>query len=303
MAKHKKKLGSDKTVGERKSKSPAISKKKVISDDEDEDEDVKIKPSSKSPAEKKEVDEDESEMSDVLDPSPVKKGRGKATTTSKSPKMKQGAEDEESEMSDVKDPSPVKKGRKSTKSAPKTTKKSAPAKASDPNAEEIKALTQQLGKCGVRKVWGAYLKKEFGDDHKAKVRHLKEMLRDVGMEGRFSEQRAREIKEKRELEGDLEVLKETAKKWGASADPFGTSGRPSRRTAASRRSLKEPELSEEEREDSDAASESGSGSGVDEEGSRVLGSDEDVKPKGVKRARKAKKDEGLAFLGSESESD
>lgn len=295
-AKDAKKLSStqvidsaDEDVGENvKFRSSGMSKKNIVSDDEDGDKDVKsISPSKTKPPSKRQKktqdDDEESEMSDVLDPEPVKKVRESAATS------------------------------KSIKSTTKSASKSKAApKASDPKAEEIKTLTQQLGKCGVRKVWGAYLNKQFGDDHKAKVRHLKEQLREIGMEGRFSEQRAKEIKERRELEGDLEILKETASKWGA--DPFGTSGRPSRRTAASRRSLKEPELSEEEgvekvdeedSDDSDAESGSDGGSGEDGEGS---GDDEecsdgDVKPKSVKRARKGGQDAGLAFLGSESESD
>ncbi|CRK43447.1 hypothetical protein BN1723_016185, partial [Verticillium longisporum] len=40
------------------------------------------------------------------------------------------------------------------------------------------------------------------------------MLRDAGMDGRFSEARAREIKERRELEADLEAVKEMDAAWG-----------------------------------------------------------------------------------------
>jgi hypothetical protein len=56
--------------------------------------------------------------------------------------------------------------------------------------------------CGVRKVWS----KEFGDiteDKRAQIRGLKEMLSGLGMTGRLSMEKAKAIKEKRELAQEL----------------------------------------------------------------------------------------------------
>lgn len=49
----------------------------------------------------------------------------------------------------------------------------------------------------------------------AKINHLKDMLKDVGMEGRYSLEKAKAIRERRELQQDLETVTEGAKKWGA----------------------------------------------------------------------------------------
>jgi hypothetical protein len=40
------------------------------------------------------------------------------------------------------------------------------------------------------------------------------MLRDAGMEGRYSLEKAKIIREKRELQADLEMVQEGAKRWG-----------------------------------------------------------------------------------------
>jgi hypothetical protein len=55
--------------------------------------------------------------------------------------------------------------------------------------------------CGVRKAWA----KEFKDLERPsqQIARLREILKDLGMEGRFSIAQAREIKEKRELAQEL----------------------------------------------------------------------------------------------------
>ncbi|POS87956.1 hypothetical protein EPUL_002499 [Erysiphe pulchra] len=130
-------------------------------------------------------------------------------------------EDEEamdSDMSVVIDEEPPEKRRRKTKEqkgettevgkiAPKNDKKLSS------DEETIKKLQSQLRKCGVRTIWHFELK-EYGEDTRAKIRHLQKALKDVGMQGRFSEARAREIKESRELMADLEAVKEGDMKWG-----------------------------------------------------------------------------------------
>ncbi|WYZ34090.1 hypothetical protein EsH8_I_000366 [Colletotrichum jinshuiense] len=125
-------------------------------------------------------------------------------------------DDTTSELSDVIDEPPKpkrrKKGAASSDKAPK--QKKAPAAAESPDDAEVKKLQSHLVKCGIRKIWGFELK-QYGDNTKAKIKHLRGMLKDIGMDGRFSEAKAKEIKERRELEADLEAVKEMNANWGA----------------------------------------------------------------------------------------
>ncbi|KFY49382.1 hypothetical protein V496_10048 [Pseudogymnoascus sp. VKM F-4515 (FW-2607)] len=216
-------------------------------------------------------DEDEEAASPVK-PNPVVVARSKPVPTVEKPDVEddekpdtsnQAAEDSESDLSVLID-EPPKRAKSSSKSAkPSTSKTPKPAAAISPADAEIKTLRSQLVKCGIRKIWQFELK-DYGDDSKAKIRHLKGMLKEVGMEGRFSEARAREIKEMRELAQDVEAVTEGAKLWGKRG----------------RRSEGKKAVSQE------------AGSESEEE------SEEEIKPAG-RAARKA----DLAFLGDESESD
>ncbi|CEA17186.1 transcriptional regulator [Blumeria hordei DH14] len=77
----------------------------------------------------------------------------------------------------------------------------------------LTTLQTQLRKCGLRTIWSIELKK-YGDDRSAKIRHLQQVLSDIGMTGRFSEAKAKQIKEARELQADLEEVQEGDKAWG-----------------------------------------------------------------------------------------
>lgn len=146
-------------------------------------------------------------------------------------------QDSESELSSLidEDPKPKKRGRKSSSEQPKTKKKesSKPAKAtqqsSDPDAEEIKRLQGWLVKCGIRKMWFKELAPY--DSAKAKIRHLKDMLTDAGMTGRYSQEKATQIREDRELKADLEAVKAGDKQWGKGESDEEEGGRPRRRIA------------------------------------------------------------------------
>lgn len=158
--------------------------------------------------------------------------------TDKAIEFGQAVEGSESEMSDVLDESPKpKRKRKSTGSEkPKPKKRSAPKapkpdQPTDPDAEEIKRLQGWLVKCGIRKMWWKEL--QPFDTPKAKIRHLKDMLSDAGMTGRYSSEKASQIKEERELKADLEAVQAGNKQWGktdADAEATETS-RPKRRLA------------------------------------------------------------------------
>lgn len=86
----------------------------------------------------------------------------------------------------------------------------------DPDDAEIKRLQGWLVKCGIRKMWWKELK-PYGSS-KAKIKHLKDMLADAGMTGRYSIEKATQIKEARELAADIEAVKEGAQRWGKDKD-------------------------------------------------------------------------------------
>ena len=172
-----------------------------------------------------------------------------AETPAKSPsEVPPKAQDPESEMSDVIDDTPKKpKSRKrhsgSNEPKPKaaskkkeTQKPSKPPQDVDPDADEIRRLQGWLMKCGIRKMW--YKELAAFDTPKAKVRHLKEMLSDAGMVGRYSTEKATEIRETRELKADLEAVQAGNKAWGKEEveEEEGT-GRPRRRLAKGLQSL------------------------------------------------------------------
>ena len=120
-------------------------------------------------------------------------------------------------MSDVRD-EPVQRAKKRQK--PEARSKSTKPKVLKvdkdkdlgPDEAEIKRLQSWLLKCGIRKLWHKELAPY--ETTKAKIRHLKEMLKDVGMDGRYSAEKASAIKERRELAADLEAVQEGNKQWG-----------------------------------------------------------------------------------------
>lgn len=152
----------------------------------------------------------------------------------------------DSELSDVIDEPPNKKRQKSanTESKPKAKapKAKSPATAAvknlSPDEAEIKRLQGWLLKCGIRKLWHKEL--ASCDTSKAKINHLKDMLKETGMDGRYSVEKASAIKEQRELAADLEAVKEGARKWGHGSDEEeenvkDSGARPKRKAAAASR--------------------------------------------------------------------
>lgn len=148
----------------------------------------------------------------------------------------------ESELSVLIDeePPPKKERRKaSSDSKSKKTTKPKAAKAQDgssldPQEAEIKRLQSQLLKCGIRKLWHKELARF--DTPRAKVNHLRDMLKSIGMVGRFSIEKARQIKEERELQAEVQAVQDSAKRWGETQtdedeDEGGGGKRPHRRMA------------------------------------------------------------------------
>ena len=145
-----------------------------------------------------------------------------------------GAESE-SELSVVLD-EPPKRKKRDTVSRKNVAKSSGISKAgkrpetsAEPNAEEIKRLQGWLVKCGVRKLWGKELAPY--DTPKLKIRHLRDLLSQIGMTGRFSAEKAKQIREERELRADLEEVQQGAKLWGTEETGEDSSVKPRRRLA------------------------------------------------------------------------
>lgn len=131
--------------------------------------------------------------------------------------------DSESEMSVVIDEElePKRRKRKGSEAVGGGTKKAKASKPKvdtevDPDDAEIKRLQGWLVKCGIRKMWWKELKPY--ETSKAKIKHLKDLLSDAGMTGRYSIEKATQIKEARELAADIEAVKEGAERWGKDND-------------------------------------------------------------------------------------
>ena len=134
----------------------------------------------------------------------------------------------ESEMSVLIDDDPIPKSRERRKeSSVLASKKSGKPQSTrpraspnhpvlDPQEAEIKRLQSWLVKCGMRKLWHREL--SSCETPKAKITHLKQMLNDVGLEGRFSIDKANRIRERRELLADVEDVQAVAKRWGKKED-------------------------------------------------------------------------------------
>ncbi|KAI7233940.1 hypothetical protein KC330_g5077 [Hortaea werneckii] len=208
----------------KKSVTPASDAEESEPGEDEERPSVKPKPDPRSKNASKGDKEEQSKSDETNDLSEPPEENSPDRDASPTANGKPAEADDESEMSEVFDEPPAKKKRqkKSTspsESKPKATKKSTakPAAKSGKeltaDEEEIKRLQGQLLKCGIRKVWGKELKK-FETD-KAKIEHLKSMLEDVGMTGRFSAEKAKQIKEQRELAAELESAKEFNETWGS----------------------------------------------------------------------------------------
>ncbi|KAF2023503.1 hypothetical protein EK21DRAFT_80742 [Setomelanomma holmii] len=191
-------------------------KKKVMTEDSDDEPSTKpaaaedsedepaaqpVKAASKAPEAREDLSE--SEMSSLIDESPKKKARQKKE--------------------------PATKDKKTAKPASKPTPKPKVAKSEDLDTAEVKRLQGWLVKCGIRKVWSRDPELSKCDTEKEKIGVLKRMLKDVGMDGKYSVEKAAKIKEKREFEKDLAAIQEAEAHWGTSGD---AGGRPRRRAAA-----------------------------------------------------------------------
>ncbi|VBB80872.1 Putative protein of unknown function [Podospora comata] len=205
------------------------------------------------------IPDSDDELSDVIDEPPKRKQKAQAKPkAAEKPKpvvvaKEDGNESSSSLSSVIDDGPPIKRKGKGSAApkAPAARKTKAAATEASPDEATIKQLQGQLLKCGVRKVWAFEFKKGGQTTPKAKINRLKEMLAEIGMTGRFSEARAKEIKMQRELMADLDAVKQWDQTFGV-AD----GGRRSRRGAPVK-SFREPSISgddeaeKDDREDED----------------------------------------------------
>ncbi|RKP33922.1 hypothetical protein BJ085DRAFT_32202 [Dimargaris cristalligena] len=135
------------------------------------------------------------------------------------------------DLSSVEEEPPPKKQRKaaSPNKAPvaKRKPKQASAPASDADQERIKNLKSYFTKCGVRKVWSREL---TNLSPKQQIQKLKQMLTELGVEGRPTIEKCKKIAMQRELQAEFE------KDAG-----FNRPTRSSRQAAPSRRLVRKSE--------------------------------------------------------------
>lgn len=257
----------NKTGAKRKTaapKKPAQKRRKTASSEDelsDELSDAESEPAKKPARKAKNVVEEDSDEEEVTSRKPTKRAKpvveeeddsdaGPAQTTkAATPPLARGGDASDSELSSLLDESPAKgkrqkKAQAAKKKEPAKPKAKAASKATDdPDQAEIKRLQSWLVKCGIRKVWSKELAK--CDTSKEKIKHLKAMLSDAGMDGRYSDEKAAKIKEKREFAKDLEAIKEGEAAWGTVED---TGGRPRRRAAARPAPVQKIEFSDDDEE-------------------------------------------------------
>ena len=161
---------------------------------------------------------------------------GSANTPAATPPPRDNDRKSDSELSSLfNEPAPKKRRprkttaetrEKSGKHIKKPATKSSKAKNADdvgPNEVEIKRLQGWLAKCGIKMVWHKELARF--DNSKDKIRHLRAMLADAGISGRFSIEKAKKIKERRELEAEVDAARKYASKWGKEAEREQPRGR------------------------------------------------------------------------------
>jgi hypothetical protein len=171
------------------------------------------------------VDSD-SELSSLTDEPPAKKKKKPAAPTKKPAKARAAAESDGQLSSgpDDSDAAPTKSPKRSKKS------KGKPSGGASAPDDVLKTLQTQLAKCGIRKQWKRELA-AFSSD-KERARHLRGLLREAGVTGRFSERVAREIRERRELEGEIRDAEAFERQWGLEAENAAREAKERRRSVA-----------------------------------------------------------------------
>ncbi|KAJ1900176.1 hypothetical protein LPJ66_001634 [Kickxella alabastrina] len=130
------------------------------------------------------------------------------------------------------------------------------------NEATISNLKSYINKCGLRKVWAKELS---GMNAAQQIRHLKKLLDNLGMEGRPTLEKCKKIKDKRELQAELEAMDNNVIIDGRDGSPADSTRR-SRATVSKRISYNIDDDSESEDEEGNEAEEVEDGGKIENEG-------------------------------------
>lgn len=159
--------------------------------------------------------------------------------------------DEEEEYSDVNDdvvaPPPAKRQKKDTAAPTTEIKSSAKTKSNSSSNTTVTNLKNYIAKCGVRKVW---TKELAGMSISQQAQQLKKILADLGMKGRPTLKKCKNIKAQRDLQAELEAIQPNSD--NSEVEDSQPTSRSRRRAAApTTKSFAEEELSDSQDEDED----------------------------------------------------
>ncbi|KAJ2078011.1 hypothetical protein H4R24_004767 [Coemansia sp. RSA 988] len=191
----------------------------------------------------------------------------------KSPEEKGNSENED-EFSDVMDEEPAPRRRSNKRdtsdslSAPRKRAKTTVASeggVAKGSTATIANLKSYINKCGLRKTWNKELAEMNGAQQ---VRHLKKALQDLGMEGRPTLEKCKQIKAKRDLQAELDAMDQGNIIGNEDSVLQVESTRGRRRAAAKKVSynvdhVSDSEEEEEEEEEEEARDEEGEGAAND----------------------------------------
>ncbi|KAF9240591.1 hypothetical protein BU15DRAFT_73821 [Melanogaster broomeanus] len=160
----------------------------------------------------------------------------------------------ESELSSVIDEPPKKRQKRKEKKGPKPEKAKQVKKTKEAlskDDEAVNRLKSIVVACGVRKVW----KKEFEglDKSSQQIKRLHQILGELGMSPRYSVEKAKAIKERRELAQELSRMCRSLNKTTRRRDEKGTKGL-SDTEGSGEQSSSESESARTEKEPSGSAS-------------------------------------------------
>ncbi|KAG1375978.1 hypothetical protein G6F61_008001 [Rhizopus arrhizus] len=153
-------------------------------------------------------------------------------------KKEESERDEEDENEDSVETNVV----KSKKQAANVSVKGKPYSAK--NEETIKRLKGFINKCGVRKVWSREL--AGCNSARAEINRLQTILKELGVEGRPSNEKCQAVKRERELKKEFESLDTSNIIKDDDEEEESNSRRTRRRNATQKRNYKLDELSESE---------------------------------------------------------
>ncbi|KAJ2805966.1 hypothetical protein H4R20_001879 [Coemansia guatemalensis] len=221
-----------------------------------------------------------------------------------------GNSENEDEFSDVVDEEPVparrSKKRDTSDNAPAPRKRAKTTADSEGgvakgSAATIANLKSYISKCGLRKTWSKEL---AGMNGAQQVRHLKKILQDLGMEGRPTLEKCKQIKAKRDLQAELDAMDQDNIIEGGDAVPQAEATRSRRRAASKKVSYTVDHISDsEEGEEFDEGKDNDETGDDSEEDGQGGNSDKDSDQDADEEVQDERSEESDAYTENASESD